>query len=71
MSKKRGTYDQPQSLMLETVRLIQGKDLLALYAETSVPYYWLRQFSRGAYKNPSVNRVQYLYEHLTNSKLVN
>lgn len=70
MSKKEAVFDQPSSLMLTTLHLMQGCDLLELYAETKISYHWLRKFVMGAYQNPSVNRVQYLYEHLSKGRLL-
>lgn len=70
MSSKNEPYDQPGSLMLETIELLKGRDLLKVYDETKLPFYWLRKFAAGAYRNPSVNRVQWLNECLTGQKLV-
>jgi hypothetical protein len=70
MSKKEGQFDQPNTLMQKTVKLVKAGDLVKISYETDIPFYWLRKFAAGAYQNPSVNRVQWLYEHLTNSKLV-
>jgi hypothetical protein len=67
--QKTEPFDQPGSLMARTIELLNGQDLLELYSETSIPYYWLRTFARGVYKNPSVNRVQFLYEYLTQKSL--
>jgi len=69
MARKNGPFDQPRSLMVKTIRLLEGRDLLQVYEETRLPYYWLRKFAAGAYKNPSVNRVQFLFEHLTGKTL--
>lgn len=70
MSQKHEPFDQPSSLMLITIELLKGRDLLDVYSETKISFYWLRKFAAGCYKNPSVNRVQYLYEHLTGTRLV-
>jgi len=35
-----------------------------------ISYFWLRKFSSGAFRNPSVNKVQALYEHLSGKQLV-
>jgi hypothetical protein len=56
--------------MEQTRRLLRTRDLLEVYTATRLPYHWLRKFSAGAYANPSVNRVQFLYEHLTGTKLL-
>lgn len=70
MSKKSQAFDQPRSLMLKTIELLKKRDLFEVYAETKISFYWLRKFIALEFKNPSVNRVQYLYEHLSGSKLV-
>lgn len=70
MAKKPDTFDQPNSLMLETIRLAKERKLQDVFFETHIPFYWLNKFVAGTYKNPSVNRVQYLYEYLTGSKLI-
>lgn len=70
MSQKHELFDQPSSLMLKTIDLLKGRDLLEVYSETKISFYWLRKFVAGCYKNPSVNRVQYLYEHLSGTRLV-
>lgn len=38
-------------------------------AATGISESWLRVFSRGKISDPSVNKVQVLFEHLTGSKL--
>lgn len=70
MPAKTSTYDQPGSLMRRTSDLLREKDLLKVYAETNISFYWLRKFASGSFRNPSVNRVQYLYEHLSGTKLL-
>lgn len=70
MSKKNDAFDQPGSLMTRTIELLKQKDLLQIYSETKISFYWLRKFVGGEFKNPSVNRVQYLYEHLTNTRII-
>lgn len=71
MSKKTEQFDQPGTLMVETVRLLKNRDLFEVYAETKISFYWLRKFATGGFKNPSVNRVQYLYEYLTGKQISN
>lgn len=65
----RQPFDKPQSLMIETLKLLENKNLHELYKETGVGYYWLRKFVAGEFLNPSVNRVQFLYEHLSGVKI--
>ena len=63
-------YDQPGKLLTTTVELLKDKDLLTVYTETGLPFYWLRSLlSTKAPKNPSVNRIQYLYEYLSGNRL--
>lgn len=37
---------------------------------SEVSYYWLRKFSAGNVSDPSVNKVQELYEYLTGKPLI-
>lgn len=64
-------YDQPGSLMKKTLALIEEQqcDPLKLHKETGLPYYWLKKFASGSFKNPSVNRVEFLYERLTGNQI--
>ena len=59
-------YDKPGQLMITTQVLLKGsqKTLPEIYKDTGIPFYWLRKFRTGEMRNPSVNRVQYLYEYL-------
>jgi len=38
--------------------------------KAGVPFYWLMKFADGTTKDPSVNRVQRLYEYLSGHKLL-
>ena len=67
-SKKDAPFDQPGELMIRTSELLKDKDLLKIYAEIGIPFYWLRKFLYGEFKNPSVNRVEYLYRHLSGKR---
>jgi hypothetical protein len=40
-----------------------------LAQQAGLPFYWLKSFKSGTIKDPSVNRVQQLYEYLTGKKL--
>lgn len=71
MSKKELPFDQPLTLMLKTIELLKTKDLIQVSAETRISFYWLRRFLSGGFKNPSVNRVEYLYSYLSGTKLFN
>lgn len=70
MSKKNDIFDQPGTLMLKTIDLLKDKDLFEVYAATKISPYWLRKFVSGDFKNPSINRVQFLYEQLTGTKII-
>jgi predicted transcriptional regulator len=61
------------SLMNETLRLLKERNqtLPEVASATDIPFYWLRKFHYGEVKNPSVNRIQKLYEFLSGRKLIN
>lgn len=60
------------SLMEITRQMLKDskKSLPEIYKESGIPFYWLRKFASGEIKNPSVNRVQRLYEYLSGTSLV-
>lgn len=64
-------FDEPQSLMHRTQQLLIHHKLscLDVYKETGINYHWLKKFENGDFNNPSVNRVQSLYEFLSGKKL--
>lgn len=66
-------YDEktPYSLMVRTIALLKEdeRSLITIHRETNIPFYWLRKFAAKEFDNPSVNRVQCLYEFLTKKKL--
>ena len=62
-------FDAPSSLMQKTLELAEGHKPEELFRDTGIPFHWLKKFIRGEFQNPSVNRVQFLYEHLTKTKL--
>lgn len=59
--------DEPGTLLKRTRELLKNdkRGLLDIHKETGIPFYWLKKFSAGGFDNPSVNRVQFLYEVLT------
>ena len=64
-----------ESLMQRTHRLLRQSDksIADIAAElygSEVTFYWLRKFSAGIIKDPSVNKVQVLYEYLTGTKIL-
>lgn len=70
---KQEQFDNPGSLMQQTRELVKASELglLGIYKSSGLPFYWLRKFASGEFRNPSVNRVQFLYEHLTGKSLLN
>jgi hypothetical protein len=64
-------FDAQGTLHKKTFDLVKKDDrsLAELSTDTGLPFYWLQRFSQGAFKNPSVNRVQHLYEKLTGKPL--
>ncbi len=66
------TCDRPGALMTATLKLL-NKSQMSLFnisRKTGVPFYWLRKFAAGRIPNPSVNRVQFLHDSLSNAKFV-
>ena len=59
------------SLHSKTLDLLKlsGVPLPEIYKRTGLPYYWLKKFSSGEIRDPSVNRVQRLYEFLAGRDL--
>lgn len=60
------------SLMTETLRLLREskKSRLQVAIDTGLPFWWLRKFHGKEIRDPSVNRIQLLYEYLTGTKLL-
>lgn len=72
---KNEEFDKPGPLMEATRELLKTKapkevDLFDVHRQTGLPFFWLRKFAAGTFKNPSVNRVQFLYENLTGNPLI-
>lgn len=63
--------DAPGTLVLKTRRLLNNrKEAVSKVAkDTGIPLDWLRKFSGGQIPNPSVNRVQFLFEKLSGKSL--
>lgn len=61
------------TLYNKTLELIKTRPRNLTFAEiekrTGIKQSWLRAFSQGKIKDPSVNLIQSLYEFLTNTKL--
>ena len=67
MYKDEKTY----TLMRRTLQLLKRdkRSTLEIHKQTNIPFYWLRKFRAEEFKHPSVNRVQALYEFLSDNKL--
>lgn len=63
--------NQHCTLYVKTLALLHAckKPLPLIYKETDLPFYWLRKLYDGKIENPSVNRIQRLYEYLTGKPL--
>lgn len=59
------------SLYEETRKLVLHcpMPLLRLSKQLAIPYQWLIKFRNGGIPDPSVNRIQLIYETLTGSEL--
>ena len=73
-AEQRRMFDSPGSFMQFTQALVMERtkttqDIMRLAVELDIPYYWLRKFRDATIPNPSVNRVQYIYEKLTGKTL--
>lgn len=70
---RKGYYDIPRgSLYDKTLELLRNDprpvDQIALIAQP-LPRSWISKFRGGTLSDPSVNRVQFLYEVLMENKL--
>lgn len=67
----RKSFDAPGTLMLKTLELLKkdSRNLSDISIDTGISFFWLQRFSTCSMKNPSVNRVQYLYEQLAKTLL--
>lgn len=59
------------SLHAQTLALLRETELSLIEVSnaTGLPFYWLQKFHYTDVKDPSVNRVQLLYEFLNSKKL--
>lgn len=64
--------DKQKSLLKKTIELLNKdkRTLNELHYLTGLPLYWLQSLKKGAMKNPSVNRIQHLFEFLTGSVII-
>lgn len=65
------TNDTNASLHKRTLELLRKDEtpLATLAIKVGLPFYWLKAYKSGAICDPSVNRVQRLYEHLTGKRI--
>lgn len=71
MEEKIYSDEVPGSLLEKTRKMMKDDKafVMQVFRDTGIGYFWLRSFAKGAYSNPGVNRVQYLYEYLSGRKL--
>jgi hypothetical protein len=69
MSNKKYIKNHVGSLMQKTCALLQKENPLAVSMETGLSYHWLAKLQSGSMLDPSVNKIQFLYEHLTKKSL--
>lgn len=64
-------HDRPGSLVQKVITLIKEdeRSLRQLSEDSDLPLGWIKQVYYGPIRNPSANRVQYLYEFMSNKKL--
>lgn len=66
------TVDVSSTLLEAVVEQLQDKstnDLMQLWRNTNIPYFWLRKVANGDIENPGVKRIQFLYEYFNGKKL--
>ena len=73
MANKHSTqpFDNPGKLMSRVLELLE-KDPRTnpeIFRDTRIPLNWLNGLTRGDFRNPSVNRLEYLYEQLSGKEL--
>lgn len=68
-------HDTPGTLHLATIEAIKYRPSFITYKHieegTQVPQKWILDFVAGRVKGPNVNRVQAVYEFLTDRRLLN
>jgi hypothetical protein len=71
MTRIEDGADTPGSLLARTVTMLkeQERSYLHIYNETGLHPNWLSRLAVGAIKDPSVNRIQALYEYLAGAEL--
>lgn len=63
--------DNPRTLDIKTRALLKASalNLVQMALAYQIPYVWLKKYAAGSIDKPNVNRVQYLYEKLSGTKL--
>lgn len=66
------SYDDRNTLHDATIKAVHDdpRTLRMISQATGIPFYWLKKLSANEIKAPNVNRVQYLFEFLSKSKLI-
>lgn len=61
-----------KSLYKRTLTLLKNdpRPVTQIAKESGLPYEWLFALKRERFKNPSVNRIQKLYEFLSGKKIL-
>lgn len=57
-------YERARQLLMDDER-----SLLDIHKQSGLPFYWLRKIHSGTIPDPSVNRIQFLFEFLSNTEL--
>jgi dynactin complex subunit len=60
------------TLLTTTIELLKAdpRTLRMVSQATAIPYYWLKKLSAGEINDPSVNRIQQLFEFLSKKRLL-
>lgn len=60
------------TLLITTIKLLKAdrRTLRIVGHATGIPYYWLKKLSAGEIDDPSVNRIQQLFEFLSKKRLL-
>jgi hypothetical protein len=71
MSPQQAPADAEGTLLARVRDLLAAtqKTNLDIYRDTGLQPSWLDTVRRGTTRNPSVNRIQHLYEYLSGKKL--
>lgn len=64
--------DKRNTLHKATIAAVKAdpRTLRVIAQATGIPFYWLKKLSADEIASPGVNRVQYLFEFLSKSKLI-